>query len=88
MVVVFDACQRHAVIEPASSGFNLADFPHDRDCTQVFLSWELPIENFNVGQLLRVELDINPSHWLLPPDEQVWRNGAKAALCAESGRCN
>jgi len=85
-VVVFDTCQPHAVIERGSRGFNLADFPYDRECTQVFLSWELLIESINVSQFLRIELDIDPSKSLLPADEQVWLNGAKAAVCPDSGR--
>ena len=86
MAVLFDTAQPHAVIERASSGFNMADFPHDRDCTQVFLSWELPIENANVRQLLRIQLDIDPSRSLPADDEQVWLNGGKACVCPDSGR--
>jgi hypothetical protein len=84
--VVFDAGQPHAVIERRSGGFNVADFPADQDCTQIFLTWELPIENVNVGHALRIAFDIDPSTSLLLDDEQVWMNGARATVCPESGQ--
>ena len=57
-VMVFDTCQTHAVIARHSSGFNVADFPVELDCTQVFLTWELPIENPSVAQTLGISFDI------------------------------
>ena len=85
-VVIFDTGQPHAVIERASSGFKVADFAADRDCTQVFLTWELPIENVQVSQALRITFDIDPATALLLEDEQVWLNGAPVSVCPESGR--
>ena len=85
-VVIFDTGQPHAVIQRASSGYNVADFPPDRDCTQIFLTWELPIENVQVSQALRIVFDIDPStSWRLD-DGQVWLNGAPASVCPDSGR--
>lgn len=84
--VIFDTGQPHAVIERRCGGFNVADFPPDRDCTQVFLTWELPIEDVNVGHALRIAFDIDPSTALLLDDEQVWLNGARASVCPNSGR--
>jgi hypothetical protein len=84
--VLFDTGQPHAVIERSGNGFNVADFPPDRDCTQVFLTWELPIENTPVGHALGVSFDLDPSTALLLNEEQVWFNGARASVCPESGR--
>jgi hypothetical protein len=84
--VLFDTGQPHAVIERSGNGFNVADFPPDRDCTQVFLTWELPIENTSVGHALGVSFDLDPSTALLLNEEQVWFNGARASVCPESGR--
>ena len=84
--VVFDTCQPHAVIERGSGGFNAADFPSDRDRTQVFLTWELPIEDLNVAQALRIDFDIDASTALQLDEEQVRVNGVKADLCPDSGR--
>lgn len=84
--VIFDTGQPHAVIERRSGGFNVADFPYDQDSTQIFLTWELPIENVNVGHALRIAFDIDPSTSLLLDDEQVWMNGARASVCPDSGR--
>ena len=84
-VVIFDTAQPHAVIDRRSVGFNLADFPPDRDRTQVFLTWELPIEHVDVSKALRISFDIDHSGALLLDDEQVWFNGAPVSVCPESG---
>lgn len=84
--VIFDTGQPHAVIQRRSGGFNMADFPPDQDCTQVFLSWELPIEDTHVGCALRVAFDIAPLTSLQLDEEQVWLNGARASVCPDSGR--
>jgi hypothetical protein len=84
--VIFDTGQPHAVIERSGGGFNVGDFPPDRDCTQIFLTWELPITNAQVGQALGIAFDIDPSTALRLDDEQVWLNGAPASLCPQSGQ--
>ena len=84
--VIFDTAQPHAVIDRRSVGFNLADFPPDRDRTQVFLTWELPIEHVDVSKALRISFDIDHSGAPLLGDEQVWLNGAPASVCPEFGR--
>ena len=85
-VVVFDTGQPHAVIDRHGDGFDVADFPPDRDCTQVFLTWELPIENADVTKALQIVFDIDPPTALRLEEEQVWVNGTKASVCPESGR--
>lgn len=85
-VVIFDTGQPHAVIKRGSSGFDAADFLPGTDCSQVFLSWELPIEDANVAHALRVAFDIDPSTCLLLDEEQVWLSGARATACPDSGR--
>jgi hypothetical protein len=85
-VVIFDTGQPHAVIERGSRGFHASDFPSERDCSQVFLTWELPIENVDVATALRIAFDTDPATTLLLQDEQVWRNAAPTSVCPESGR--
>lgn len=85
-VVVFDTGQPHAVVKRGATGFNAADFPPDRDCAQVFLTWELPIENALISQALGVTFDTDPASAQLLVEEQVWVNGAPASVCPESGR--
>ena len=85
-VVIFDTGQPHAVIDRHSAGFDAADFPADRDCTQVFLTWELPIENADVAQALGIHFDIDPSTALRLDKEQIWLNGAQANVSPDSGR--
>lgn len=85
-VVIFDTGQPHAVIRRHSTGFDAADFPPDQACSQVFLSWELPIEQSDVGRTLRIAFDVDPSTALLLEDEQVWHNGAQAQVCPATGR--
>ncbi|QNK75658.1 hypothetical protein H7F36_10995 [Variovorax sp. PAMC28562] len=86
-VLVFDTGQPHAVIRRDRGGFNAADFASDLDCTQVFLTWELPIENIDVARALGVDFDIEPSIASRLEEEQVWRNDAPMIVCPESGTC-
>lgn len=85
-VVIFDTGQPHAVIDRSSSGFDVADFPPERERDQVFLSWELPIEDVHVGHALQIAFDIDPARALLLEDEQVWLNGARVRVCPATGR--
>ena len=84
--VIFDTCQPHGVIQRGSGSFSVADFAPDQDCIQIFLTWELPIEDAHVGQALEVVFDIARSTSPQLNEEQVWLNGAPAAVCPESGR--
>jgi hypothetical protein len=83
--VIFDTGQPHAIIGRRSGGFDAAVFAPGRDCTQVFLSWELPIENTHVAQALRIDFDTDPLTALQLDEEQVWSNGARACVCPVSG---
>jgi hypothetical protein len=74
------------VIRRGSSGFSAADFAPDQDCTQIFLTWELPIEDVHVARALNVVFDIAPSTLLQADEEQVCVNGEPAIVCPESGR--
>lgn len=84
--VVFDTGQPHAVIARQGSGFDAADFAGDADLTQVFLTWELPIENACVARALAITFDTDPATAARLTDAQVWRNGAPASVCPASGR--
>jgi hypothetical protein len=53
--VIFDTGQTHAVIKRSSNGFDEADFLSGSDCSLVFLTWELPIENPSVTHALQIE---------------------------------
>lgn len=85
-VVIFDTGQPHAVIERGSSGFDAASFPPGKDCSQVFLSWELPIEDAHVAHALGIRFDIDLVTAALLDEGQLHLNGAPASLCSDSGR--
>lgn len=85
-VLVFDTGQPHAVIKRHSAGFDVADFSPELDCTQLFLTWELPIEQADVAQALGVAFDTDPASALQLEEEQVWCHGARASVCPDSGR--
>jgi hypothetical protein len=85
-VLIFDTGQPHAVIQRGSSGFDAAHFASDKDCSQLFLTWELPIEDADVGRVLQVAFDTDPSTASQLDEEQVRVNGARASLCPDSGR--
>ena len=61
-------------------------FAPDQDFDQIFLTWELPIEDADIGSALKVIFDIAPSTSQHLEKEQVWFNGSPAAVCPESGR--
>ncbi|MDR5784894.1 hypothetical protein QCE63_36485 [Caballeronia sp. LZ065] len=83
--MIFDTGQPHAVIPRGNSGFRESDFAPDQDLTQVFLTWELPIEEAQVARALNVVFDTAPSTALQLDDEQVWVDGAPAGLCPNTG---
>jgi len=85
-VVIFDTCQPHGVIQRGSSGFNVAEFAPEHDCVQIFLTWELPIEDAHVANALKVAFDVAPTGALRLDEEQVRLNGEPAMVCPESGR--
>ena len=85
-VVIFDTAQPHAVIERRGDRFDATDFPDDQDFTQIFLTWELPIENVDIAHALGIAFDIDPLTSLQLEDEHVWVNGAQASVCPDSGR--
>jgi hypothetical protein len=84
--VVFDTGQPHGVIRRGSSGFNVADFAPDEDWIQIFLTWELPIEDARVGDALRVTFDVDPSTSSQLDEEHVLLNGERVIVCPDSGR--
>jgi hypothetical protein len=86
-VVIFDTGQPHGVIPRGSSVFKTADFAPDGDNVQIFLTWELSIEDSRVTQALEVTFDVEPAAVLQQLDEeQVRLNGETVTLCPESGR--
>jgi hypothetical protein len=88
-VVIFDTAQPHGVIQRGAGGFDANDFAPEQDCVQIFLSWELPIDNAQLSGALGIAFDPLPSATSFSPppdDEQVWLDGAPAALDADSGQ--
>ncbi|WP_321816891.1 MULTISPECIES: hypothetical protein [unclassified Paraburkholderia] len=84
--VIFDPVQPHGVIQRSSDSFSAADFAPGQDFAQIFLTWELPIEDANIASALKIAFDVAPSTSLQLENEQVWSNGSPAAVCPESGR--
>jgi hypothetical protein len=85
-VLLFDTGQRHAVIDRTQTGFDPADFPPDSDREQVFLTWELPIDQPEVARALGVRFEVLPAGPSAPGEEGVWCNGVEAEVCPASGR--
>ena len=65
--------------------FNGSDFPPDQDCTHVFLTWKLPVEQTDVEQTLQINFDINASTASQLDCEQIWLTGEPVAICPNSG---
>jgi hypothetical protein len=85
-VLIFDTAQPHAVVPRGASGFDAADFGPEKDCTQLFLTWELSIEDALVARALGVAFDVDPPAASQPDEEQVRVNGKRAAVCPASGQ--
>ncbi|WP_369653315.1 hypothetical protein [Variovorax sp. V213] len=85
-VLVFDTCQPHAVVRRGSgSGFRADDFGPGQDCSQLFLTWELSIEDARVARALQVAFEVGAPTSAQSNEEQVWVNGERASVCPESG---
>jgi len=85
-VMIFDTCQPHAVIRRGSDGFDLADFSSDQDWTQLFLTWELPVESAPVEQALNIKFDIDPAAAATMNAEQLRLNGERVDVRHDSGQ--
>lgn len=86
LAVVFDTCQPHGVIRRGSDGFAAADFPDGRDDSQLFLTWELPVEDVHVARSLEVVFDADPATAATLDAEQVRRQGERVTVSPDSGR--
>jgi hypothetical protein len=83
--LVFDTCQPHGVIPRGSTNFDEADFPDGQDCTQLFLTWELPVEDLRVARALDIAFDIAPPTATVS-EEQVWLHGERVSVRPHSGQ--
>jgi hypothetical protein len=84
--VIFDTAQPHGVIRRGGSGFSVADFTPGQDWVQIFLTWELPIEDAHVSDALKLAFDTAPCGSPQLDAGQVWLNGTPVSVCPESGR--
>lgn len=83
--VVFDTGQPHAVIKRLGAGFDPADFAPGIDLTQVFLTWEIDIENADVARALGVGFDVDPSTASRLDEEQLRLDGARVSVAPDTG---
>ncbi|WP_027212982.1 hypothetical protein [Burkholderia sp. WSM2232] len=84
--VIFDTGQPHGVVRRGSSGFNADDFTLNPQCVQIFLTWELPVEDAHLARALNIEFDVAPPRSLQAGIEQVLLNGEAVTTCPRSGR--
>ena len=85
MAVVFDTGQAHAVVRRGSNGFDAADFATGQDCSQFFLTWELPIEDAPVARALQISFDTNPAIAPQLSEEQVRLGAERVTVDPDSG---
>lgn len=86
--VIFDTGQPHGVIRRDSRGFDPAGFASEQDFLQIFLTWELPVDDTDIGRALQLAFDVTPA--AMPPPEaeaetRLRLNGAPVAVCPASG---
>jgi len=84
--LVFDTGQPHAVIPRHRSAYHAADFGPGQDCSQLFLTWELPIENAHVAQALQLNFDVDTTSAQKLDAAQIWWQGAPAQVCPDTGQ--
>ncbi|MGH8817679.1 MAG: hypothetical protein ACREX5_13880 [Achromobacter pestifer] len=84
--IVFDTCQPHAVVPRGTNAFQTADFATGEDLTQLFLTWELPIEAECVARVLGVEFDVDTQGAAGLEEEQVWQDQARVVVNPGSGQ--
>ncbi|WP_198680183.1 2OG-Fe(II) oxygenase family protein [Cupriavidus agavae] len=83
--LIFDTCQPHGVIPRTRGHFAPADFPDGRDDTQVFLTWELPIEHPPLAAALGIAFDPASRAPSQEADEGLWLDGSRAEVCPATG---
>ncbi|MDI3382410.1 hypothetical protein ACFPPF_17140 [Xenophilus aerolatus] len=84
--LLFDTGQPHAVVLRGEGGFDATRFMPGQDCTQVFLSWELPLDDARVAKALHVAFDVAPGIGLQVDAGQLRLRGASVDVCPDSGR--
>ncbi|MCY0385939.1 hypothetical protein OVY01_01510 [Robbsia sp. Bb-Pol-6] len=86
--LIFDTGQPHGVVRRGGDAFDMADFASGRDATQLFLSWELPVEDADLGSALGIVFDLISRLSPLPAsadEEGILLNGEPALVCPDSG---
>ena len=83
--MIFDTGQPHGVILRRGTGFQETDFAAGLELAQLFLTWELPIEDVRVAGALGIEFDVDAATASRLDEEQIRMNGARAAVDPESG---
>lgn len=80
--MIFDTAQPHAVVPRGRDRFRESDFAGGADLSQLFLTWELPVEAPGVAQALGIVFDVDAPQ----DEEQVRRGGARVEVDPASGR--
>jgi hypothetical protein len=84
-VVVFDTAQPHAVTARASMEFSEDAFTPERDCTLLFLTWELPITYPALASAHGLNTQTNTDSTLQLVSGQLLNNGELLHLCPRTG---
>lgn len=83
--VLFDTAQPHGVVPRDRTRFDERDFLANADYSQVFLSWELPIETAHLARVLHIDFDVSAD---VPPvlgEGVVTLDGLPVTVRPESG---
>lgn len=83
-MLLFDTGQPHAVVPRGADRFDAADFAPGRERDQVFLTWELPVDDPGLARALGIAFDVRPP--MKDDGEGLWLDGAPARPCPVSGR--
>ena len=72
------------MVPRGASRFAEADFPDARDLSQVFLTWELPIEDARVASALGIAFDV-AADAARQDEEQVRGDGVRLGVRPDCG---
>lgn len=84
--VLFDPSQPHAIVQQGADSFDAGHFDAAQVPPQVFLTWELPVEQERLAQVLGIRYDVGAAVHGPVTEEQVRRSGAPARVCPSTGR--
>ncbi len=85
-IVLFDTAQPHGVVARGSSRFDVSDFSYGPEANQIFLSWELSLDDADLIRTLGIRIFGSPDPARGPSDACISMRGVPVTVCPQSGQ--